>query len=46
MLCSGMDEDENHERGVGFLLSKDAVLDNDCWNGNRCLRGKSEPGST
>ena len=25
MLCSGMDEGENHERGVGFILSKEAA---------------------
>ena len=25
VLHSGMDQDENHERGVGFILSKDAA---------------------
>ena len=25
VLYSGMDEGENHERGVGFILSKEAV---------------------
>ena len=35
VLYSGMDEGENHERGVGFLKK----LRNVCWNGNQCLRG-------